>query len=75
MTTSVTDPSPSPPIDENFSTNPATTTNEDLQQMVAKLQSDLEDTKQIVSQLSEEFAALKIYIYNIGLKETPLSLS
>jgi hypothetical protein len=56
-------------------TTTITPTNEDLQQMVAKLQSELEDTKQIVSHLSEEFAAFKIYIYNIGLKETPLSLS
>jgi hypothetical protein len=58
---------------------PATTTtntpNDDLQHTVNKLQTELEESKRLLSQLSEEFAAFKIYIYNIGLKESPPSLS
>jgi hypothetical protein len=46
-----------------------------LQQTVSTLQTELQDTKRQLLQLSEEFAAFKISIYNKELKESQLSLS
>lgn len=54
------------PMDET----PARPAEEDLHDTIANLTTELQDTKRHLQQLTEEFAAFKIYIYNLGLKET-----